>query len=109
MYFRFFSSFSSFFYIDIGNFQIYIENDVINSHAHLTWGFLGGSAVKNSLAMQEMQVQSLGQKDPLEKEMVAHSSILAWKIPRTAEPVGSRPWGRKESDTTEQLHFHFHF
>ena len=36
--------------------------------------------------MQEMQVQSLGQEDPLEKEMATHSSILAWEIPRTEEP-----------------------
>ena len=36
--------------------------------------------------MQEMWVQSLGQKDPLEKEMATHSSILAWKIPWTEEP-----------------------
>ena len=35
-----------------------------------------------------MWVQSLGQEEPLEKEMVAHSSILAWKIPRTEEPSG---------------------
>ena len=40
-------------------------------------GFLGGSEVKNPLVMQETQVQSLGQEDPLEKEMAAHSSILA--------------------------------
>ena len=38
--------------------------------------------------MQEMQVQSLGQEDPLEKEMEAHSSILAWKIPWTEESSG---------------------
>ena len=37
-------------------------------------------------AMQETWVRSLGQEDPLEKEMAAHSSILAWKIPWTAEP-----------------------
>ena len=37
-------------------------------------------------AMQETQVQSLGWEDPLEKEMAAHSSILAWKIPWTKEP-----------------------
>ena len=37
--------------------------------------------VKHLLAMQETQVRSLGQKDPLEKEMATHSSILAWKIP----------------------------
>ena len=44
--------------------------------------------VKNLPAMQETQVRSLGQKDPLEKKMATHSSILAWKIPRTEEPSG---------------------
>ena len=38
--------------------------------------------------MQEMQVQSLGQEDPLEKEMATHSGVLAWKIPWTEEPGG---------------------
>ena len=38
--------------------------------------------------MQETRVRSLGQKDPLEKEMSNHSSILAWKIPLTEEPGG---------------------
>ena len=38
---------------------------------------------KNPCAMQVMQVQSLGQEDPLEKEMTTHSSILAWEIPST--------------------------
>ena len=37
-------------------------------------------------AMRETPVQSLGQEDPLEKEMATHSSTLAWKIPRTEEP-----------------------
>ena len=41
--------------------------------------------VKNLLAMQETQVQSPGQEDPLEKGMATHSSILAWKIPWTEE------------------------
>ena len=44
--------------------------------------------VKNMSAMQETWVQSLGQVDPLEKEMANHSSILAWKMPRTEEPGG---------------------
>ena len=44
--------------------------------------------VKNLPAMWETQVQSLGQEDPLEKEMVAHSSIIAWRIPWTEEPGG---------------------
>ena len=42
--------------------------------------------VKNLPAMQETQVQSLGQEDPLEREMATHSSILAWRIPWTEEP-----------------------
>ena len=43
----------------------------------------------------------------LEKAMAPHSSTLAWKIPGTEEPGGYSPWGHKESDTTERLHFHF--
>ena len=42
--------------------------------------------VKNLLAMQETQVPSLGQKDPLEKGMTTHSSILAWKLQWTEQP-----------------------
>ena len=42
--------------------------------------------VKTLPAMQETQVQSLGQEDPLEKEMATYSSILAWRIPQTEEP-----------------------
>ena len=42
--------------------------------------------VKNTAAVQETQVQSLGQEDPLEKGMATHSSILAWRIPWTEEP-----------------------
>ena len=44
--------------------------------------------VKKSPAMQETQVPSLGQEDPLEKEMATDSSILAWRIPWTGEPGG---------------------
>ena len=43
--------------------------------------------------MQERQVQSLGQEDPLEEEMTAHSSILAWRIPWTEEPGGLQSMG----------------
>ena len=45
------------------------------------WPSLITQLVKNLLAMQETQVQFLGQEDPLEKEMATHSSVLAWKIP----------------------------
>ena len=60
--------------------------------------------VKRLSAMQAAQVRSLGWEDPPEKEMAAHSSSLAWKIPWTRNLVGYRPWGRKELDMTEQLH-----
>ena len=55
------------------------------------WNLRGvpdSSVVKNLPAMQEMRVQSLDWEDPLEKEMAAHSSILAWEIPWTEEPGG---------------------
>ena len=51
--------------------------------------------------MQETYVQSLGQKDPLEKEMATQSTILTWEIPRTKEPGGLQYMGRKVLDTTE--------
>ena len=54
----------------------------------LCMGFPSGSALKNLPAVQETQVQSLGQEDPLEEEMATHSSILARKIPWTEEPGG---------------------
>ena len=50
------------------------------------WGYPSGSAVKNPPAMQVTQVRSLGGKDPLEKKITTHSSILAWEIPWTEEP-----------------------
>ena len=56
--------------------------------------------VKNLIPMWETQAHSLGQKDPLEKGMATHSSILAEKIPWTEELVH---WVHKESDTTEGL------
>ena len=67
-------------------------------------GFPDSSVVKNPPAIQETQeswVRFLGWEDPLEKEMAAHSSILAWKMLWTWEPGGYSPQGSKESDTTE--------
>ena len=49
--------------------------------------------VKNLPAMQETQVQSLGQEDPLEEEMATHSSILVWRTPWTEEPGGLQSMG----------------
>ena len=51
--------------------------------------------LKRLPAMQETWVRSLGQEDPLEKEMATHSSILAWRIPWTEEPGGLQSMGSK--------------
>ena len=64
--------------------------------------------VKNLPAMWETYVCSVGREDALEKKMVTHSSILAGKSHGWRSLVGYSLWGRKESDTTERLHFHFH-
>ena len=66
-----------------------------------TWlprGLSGKESVCN-----ERRFPSLGQEDPLEKEMAAQSSILAWKIPWTENLVGYSPGGRKGLDATERL------
>ena len=53
----------------------------------------GASGKRTHLPMQEMQVLPLGQEDPLRKEVATHSSIRAWKIPRTEEPGGLQSIG----------------
>ena len=77
----------------------------------LTWE--RGSAIKSQPLMhQEMQetwVWFLGGEDVLEKEMAAHSSILAWKIPWTEEPGGLQSMGHTGLDMTEQLSTHTQF
>ena len=50
--------------------------------------------------MKETQVLSMGQENPLEKEMATHSSILAWEIPWTEQPGGLQSMGLQESDMT---------
>ena len=57
--------------------------------------------VKNLPAKQETWIQSLGQEDPLKKEMATHSSVLAWRISWTEEPGRLQSMGSQESDTTE--------
>ena len=58
-------------------------------------------SAKNPLALQKTQVRSLGQENPLKKEMTTHSSILAWEIPWTEEPGGLQSMELQESDTTQ--------
>ena len=57
------------------------------------WAFLVAQMVKSLPAMQETQIQSLGQEDSLEKGMATHSSSLAWSIPWTEEPGWLQPMG----------------
>ena len=64
----------------------------------------GGSDGKEFTCNAGAWVWSLGWEDPVEKGKITHSSILAWRIPRTEEPGGPR--GHKESDTIEQLSLH---
>ena len=67
-------------------------------------GSLEAQMVKNSPAMQETWVPSLGWEHPLEKGMAAHSRILAWRIPQTVEPGGAA----KRQTRLREYHFHFH-
>ena len=54
--------------------------------------------VRNLPVMQEIQVQSLGHEDPLEKEMATDSSILAWRIPLIEEPGGLQSKGSQRAE-----------
>ena len=63
---------------------------------------------KNLPAVQETWVQSLGLEDPLEKGMATTPVFLPGDFHGQRNLVGYSPWGLKESDMTEQLHFHFH-
>ena len=68
-------------------------------------GFPGGSAIKNLTAIQETWVQSLGQEDPLEKEVLTHSNILAWETPWREEPGGLQPMGLQRV-RHDRVHMH---
>ena len=71
------------------------------SHNSVCYNFQWASLVAMNLpAIQETQVPSLGQEDPLEKGMANHSSIGAWRIPWTEEPGGLQTWGSKVLDMT---------
>ena len=71
----------------------------LDADSQMQMGFPGGAS-GNEAALQcrrhEMQVQSLGWEDPLEKEMASHSSILAWRIPWTEEPGGLQSIGSQK-------------
>ena len=71
------------------------------------WTSLVAQMVKNLPAVQETQVQSLGQEDPLEEGMATHSSVLAWKIPRTEEASSLQSMGLKRAGHNWATLYHF--
>ena len=73
----------------------HVEEQLHKYKSRVLLGFPSGSAVKNPPAVQKMLIRSLGQEDPLEKGMAAHSSILAWEVPWMSSLVGNSPWGYK--------------
>ena len=64
--------------------------------------------IKTLPAMQETWLRSLGQEDPLEEGMAAHSSLLAWRIPWTEEPGGLQSMGLTKSQTLLSVRTHTH-
>ena len=58
-------------------------------------GFPDGSVIKKPTAMQEVQIWSLGQEDPLEKERATYSSVLSWEIHGQRSLAGYSLWGHK--------------
>ena len=77
----------------------YMKEETIKPSPVTIGASLGAQTVKNLLVMQETGVGSLGQEDPLEKEMATHSSILAWRIPWTEKSWRTTVHGIAESQT----------
>ena len=63
-----------------------METTLFGGEHAVTWASQTAQWERIHLPMQEMQIQSLGGEDALEKEMATHSSVLAWKIPWTEDP-----------------------
>ena len=76
---------------------------------HILLASLVAQMVRNPPAVQETWVQSLGQKDSLEKRMTTLSNNLAWRIPWTEEPGRLRPWDRRALEIIEQLRLSLFF
>ena len=70
---------------------------LFRGHVAVSRASLVAQTIKNLPAVQETQVQSLGQEDPLEKGMATHTSILAWRIPWTEEPGGLQSTGSQRT------------
>ena len=73
----------------------------VNSFKYLPFSSLVAQKVKHLPAMQETWVRSLGQEDPLDKEIATHSSTLPGESQGRGSLVGCHLWGHTESDMTE--------
>ena len=71
----------------------------LKRHSSSAWASLVAQRLNHLPAMQETWARSLGQEDPLEKEMATHSSILAWRIPWMEEPGGLQSMGSQKSSS----------
>ena len=84
-------SYTNYMCVFIFSYRILVS--IIYIYIYIHNGFPRGSDGKESSAMRETWVQTLGRTDPLEKGMATHSSILAWRIPRTKKPGKLRSMG----------------
>ena len=82
------------------NVTLYIKHIFLFASTILLWTSMVAQILKNLPAIQETQIRSLGEEDPLEKEIATDYSILAWRIQWTEEPGGlqSMVWQRVEHD-----------
>ena len=83
--------------IEIFHICVYVYT---HTHTHTYGASQVAQMVKNLLAVWQTWVRFLGWEDPLEKGMTTHTSILAWRIPRTEEPRGLQSMNCKELDMT---------
>ena len=94
--------------LDIRKYYLILLKILLCIYVVLLWTFLVAQTVRSLPAVQEAWVRSLGGEDLLEKEMATHSSILAWKIPWTEEPVGLQSMGSQrvehDRDFTHMLY-----
>ena len=92
-----------------GSSQVKVNDLLVGTHAQrIKHQRIKHQRIKHLSAMQQTQVQSLGWEDLLEKETATHSSILAWRIPRTEEPGGLQSMGshRVGHDRSDLAHTH---
>ena len=96
-------------YIYTTKYYSIIKKDKILLYALIEWLSLAAQMVKHLSTMQETRVWSLGWEDPWRRKWQSTPVLLPGKSHGQRSLIGYSPWSCKESDTTERLHFHFHF